>query len=151
MNSMPKLHASIQIASEENNLPSPAQFRKWAKAALRVDTEVTIRIVDEAEGRMLNHTYRDKDYATNVLTFPLTEEPYLMGDIIICAPVVAKEAKEQHKDLFAHYAHLTVHGILHLHGYDHETEAQAELMEGLETAIVTKLGYASPYLITQDA
>lgn len=148
---MPKLHASIQVASDDKNLPTPAQFRKWAKAALRVDTEVTIRIVDEDEGRILNRDYRNKDYATNVLTFPLTEEPHLMGDIIICAPVVAKEAKEQHKDLLAHYAHLTVHGVLHLHGYDHETEAQAELMEGLETAIVTKLGYASPYLITEGA
>jgi probable rRNA maturation factor len=148
---MPKLHASIQLASDDKNLPTPSQFRKWAKAALRVDTEVTIRIVDEAEGRELNNTYRNKDYATNVLTFPLTEEPHLMGDIIICAPIVEKEAKEQHKDLLAHYAHLTVHGILHLHGYDHETDAQAELMEGLETAIVTKLGYASPYLITEGA
>jgi len=148
---MPILHASIQLASDDNNLPTPSQFRKWAKAALRVDTEVTIRIVDEAEGRELNRDYRNKDYATNVLTFPLTEEPHLMGDIIICAPVVAKEAKEQHKDLLAHYAHLTVHGILHLHGYDHEIDAQAELMEGLETAIVTKLGYASPYLITEGA
>jgi len=145
---MPKLHASIQYATDDKNLPSASQFRKWAKAALRVDTEVTIRIVDEAEGRMLNRTYRNKDYATNVLTFPLTEEPHLMGDIIICAPVVAAEAKAQDKELHAHYAHLTVHGILHLHGYDHETEAQAELMESLETAIVTKLGYASPYLIT---
>lgn len=148
---MPKLHASIQFASDSKNLPTSAQFRKWAKAALRVDTEVTIRIVDEAEGRALNRDYRNKDYATNVLTFPLADEPHLMGDIIICAPAVAKEAKEQHKDLLAHYAHLTVHGVLHLHGYDHETDAQAELMEGLETAIVTKLGYASPYLITQDA
>jgi probable rRNA maturation factor len=148
---MPALHASIQFASEDKNLPTRAQFCKWAKAALRVDTEVTIRIVDEAEGRALNRDYRNKDYATNVLTFPLTEEPYLMGDIIICAPVVAKEATEQHKDLLAHYAHLTVHGILHLHGYDHETDAQAELMEALETAIVTKLGYASPYLITEGA
>lgn len=148
---MPQLNASIQFATQAQHLPSPSQLRKWAKAALRVDTEVTIRIVDEAEGRMLNHNYRGKDYATNVLTFPLTEEPYLMGDIIICAPVVEKEAQDQHKDLFAHYAHLTVHGILHLHGYDHETEAQAELMEGLETAIVTKLGYANPYLISQDA
>ena len=148
---MPKLHASIQFASDANKLPTAAQFRKWAKAALRVDTEVTIRIVDETEGRTLNRDYRNKDYATNVLTFPLTEEPHLMGDIIICAPVVAKEAQEQHKDLLAHYAHLTVHGILHLHGYDHETDAQAELMEGLETAIVTKLGYASPYLITEGA
>lgn len=148
---MPKLHASIQYVTDVENLPSASQFRKWAKAALRVDTEVTIRIVDEAEGRALNRTYRNKDYATNVLTFPLTEEPYLMGDIIICAPVVAAEAKAQNKSLHAHYAHLTVHGILHLHGYDHETEAQAELMESLETAIVTKLGYASPYLITEGA
>lgn len=145
---MPKLAATIQYASEADNIPSASQFRKWAKAALRVDTEVTIRIVDAEEGQMLNNTYRGKDYATNVLTFPLTEEPHLMGDIIICAPVVAAEAVAQNKSLEAHYAHLTVHGILHLHGYDHETDAQAELMEGLETAIVTKLGYASPYLIT---
>jgi len=148
---MPKLHASIQFASEEKNLPTPAQFRKWAKAALRVDTEVTIRIVDADEGRELNHMYRGKDYATNVLTFPLIEEPHLIGDIIICAPVVETEARSQNKSLEAHYAHLTVHGILHLHGYDHVTEAQAELMEGLETAIITKLGYASPYLITEGA
>jgi probable rRNA maturation factor len=145
---MPKLHASIQYASNQTNLPTVRQFRRWAKATLRVDTEVTIRIVDEAEGRLLNNTYRGKDYATNVLTFPLTEEPYLMGDIIICAPVVEAEANAQNKALHAHYAHLTVHGILHLHGYDHENEAQAELMEGIETAIVTKLGYPSPYLIT---
>ncbi|NOS94896.1 MAG: rRNA maturation RNase YbeY [Methylotenera sp.] len=145
---MPKLHASIQYASNATNLPTARQFRQWAKATLRVDTEVTIRIVDEAEGRLLNNTYRGKDYATNVLTFPLTEEPHLMGDIIICAPVVEAEAKAQSKALHAHYAHLTVHGILHLHGYDHENEAQAELMEGIETAIVTKLGYPSPYLIT---
>lgn len=145
---MPKLSATIQYASEASNLPSASQFRLWAKAALRVDTEVTIRIVDAEEGQMLNNTYRGKDYATNVLTFPLTEEPHLMGDIIICAPVVEAEAKSQQKSLDAHYAHLTVHGILHLHGYDHETDAQAELMEGIETAIVTKLGYASPYLIT---
>ena len=145
---MPKLHASIQYAAEQKNMPTASQFRQWAKAALRVDTEVTIRIVDADEGRTLNQTYRGKDYATNVLTFPLTEVPHLMGDIIICAPVVESEAKAQHKSLHAHYAHLTVHGILHLHGYDHETEAQAELMEGIETAIVTKLGYPSPYLIT---
>ncbi len=145
---MPKLAATIQYASEADSIPNASQFRKWAKAALRVDTEVTIRIVDADEGRLLNNTYRGKDYATNVLTFPLTEEPHLMGDIIICAPVVAAEALAQQKSLDAHYAHLTVHGILHLHGYDHETDAEAELMEGLETAIVTKLGYASPYLIT---
>lgn len=145
---MPTLNLAVQYASERLNLPTPSQFRKWAKATIRVDTEATIRIVGEAEGRELNKTYRGKDYATNVLTFPLTEEPHLMGDIIICAPVVAAEALAQNKPLEAHYAHLTVHGILHLHGYDHEIEAQAELMESLETAIVTKLGYANPYLIT---
>jgi len=145
---MPKLSIAIQIASNQSNLPTRTQFRKWAKATIRVDTQVTIRIVDEAEGRELNKMYRAKDYATNVLTFPLTEEPHLMGDIIICAPVVAAEALAQNKPLEAHYAHLTVHGVLHLHGYDHEIEAQAELMESLETAIVCKLGYADPYLIT---
>ena len=148
---MPKLIATIQYVTNQTNLPTSSQFRKWAKNALRVDTEVTIRIVDKAEGRELNKTYRGKYYATNGLTFPLTEEPHLIGDIIICAPVVEAEAKAQNKSLEAHYAHLTVHGILHLHGYDHETEAQAELMEGLETAIVTKLGYANPYLITEGA
>jgi probable rRNA maturation factor len=145
---MPKLHISLQIACEQADIPPKNLFRKWALAAIRVDTEVTIRIVDEAEGRALNKAYRGKDYATNVLTFPITEVPHLMGDIVICAPVVDAEALAQHKPLVAHYAHLTVHGILHLHGYDHEIEAQAELMEGLETAIITKLGYANPYLIT---
>ncbi|PPC81025.1 MAG: rRNA maturation RNase YbeY [Methylotenera sp.] len=148
---MPKLFATIQYASDSECIPTASQFRKWAKAAISVDTEVTIRIVDAEEGKMLNNTYRGKDYATNVLTFPLTEDPHLMGDIIICAPVVATEAMAQGKSLEAHYAHLTVHGILHLHGYDHEVEAQAELMESIETAIVTKLGYPSPYLITEDA
>ncbi len=145
---MPKLHITIQYESQRAALPTKKQFQKWVKMAINVDTEVTIRIVDADEGRELNSMYRGKDYATNVLTFPLSEEPHLMGDIIICAPVVEAEAQSQNKPLEAHYAHLTVHGVLHLHGYDHETEAQAELMEGIETAIVTKLGYASPYLIT---
>ena len=145
---MPTLKIYIQYASELANIPDKKQFSKWAKAALRVDTEVTIRLVDEAEGRELNLTYRGKDYATNVLTFVLDESPVLMGDIVMCAPVVAAEAAAQHKSLAAHYAHLTVHGILHLHGYDHEKEAPAELMEALETAILAKLGYANPYLVT---
>ena len=148
---MPQLAISIQIASQLANTPTNAQFKKWAKAALRVDTEVTIRIVDEAEGLALNLAYRGKDYATNVLTFPLIETPHLMGDIVICAPIVAKEASEQHKILEAHFAHLTVHGMLHLCGFDHETEAQAELMEAIEIQILAKLGYANPYLITEDA
>lgn len=144
---MPQLRLSIQRATQRET-PSRSQFLRWVKAALNVDTEVTIRIVSANEGRALNAAYRGKDYATNVLTFPLTEEPHLMGDIILCAPVVEKEAREQGKDLMAHYAHMTVHGILHLHGYDHETEAQAELMEALEVETLRKLGYANPYLIT---
>lgn len=148
---MPQLATSIQIASQLANIPTNVQFKKWAKAALRVDTEVTIRIVDEAEGRALNLAYRGKDYATNVLTFPLIETPHLMGDIVICAPVVAAEAVTQNKPLEAHFAHLTVHGMLHLGGFDHETEAQAELMEAIEIQILAKLGYANPYLITEDA
>ena len=148
---MPKLQLNLQIASKANHIPSKAQFRRWAKAALRVDTEVTIRIVDADEGRMLNSAYRGKDYSTNVLTFPIAEEPHLMGDIIMCAPVVETEAQSQNKPLEAHYAHLTVHGVLHLHGYDHETEEQAALMESIEVTTLQKLGYANPYLITEGA
>jgi len=145
---MPNLQLSIQNASQHGNTPSKAQFKKWAKAALRVVTEVTIRIVDEPEGRALNKTYRGKDYATNVLTFPLAETPHLMGDIVLCAPIIAAEAKTQNKTLEEHYAHLTVHGILHLHGYDHEIDEQAALMEFIEVTTLQKLGYANPYLIT---
>ena len=148
---MPQLKFSLQIASQLANTPARVLFKKWAQAALRVETEVTIRIVDEDEARILNSTYRGKDYATNVLTFPLTETPRLMGDIVICAPVVAAEAKLQNITLEAHFAHLTVHGVLHLHGYDHEIEPQTELMESLEISILAKLGYANPYLITEDA
>jgi probable rRNA maturation factor len=142
---MPKLSLTVQYASDAPNLPTQAEFRKWAKSALDADAEITLRLVDEAEGRTLNHDYRGKDYATNVLSFPLAEEPHLIGDIALCAPVVVREAKEQNKTPKAHFAHLTIHGILHLRGYEHETEAQAELMETLETEIVTKLGYADPY------
>ncbi len=148
---MPQLSLSVQFVSSLTHLPTANQLRKWAKAALRVDTEVTIRIVDDVEGRALNLAYRGKDYATNVLTFPLSEMPHLMGDIVICAPVVEKEAAEQSKSLEAHFAHLTVHGVLHLHGYDHEDTYQAELMESIEIQILAKLGYANPYLITEDA
>jgi len=148
---MPTLNLSFQNVSEADHIPDRKHFVKWAKAALRVDTEATIRIVDEVEARYLNNTYRGKDYATNVLTFPISEYPYLMGDIIICAGIVEKEASAQNKPLIAHYAHLTIHGILHLHGYDHETEKQAYLMELIEVTTLHKLGYANPYLMTQDA
>lgn len=145
---MPNIQFSLQVASDSRNIPTKAQFRKWAKATLRVDTEVTIRIVDKEEGRALNLAYRGKDYATNVLTFPISEDPHLMGDIIICAPVVETEAKAQNKPIEAHYAHLTVHGVLHLHGYDHETDDQAALMESIEVTTVMNLGYPNPYIIT---
>lgn len=145
---MALLKLAVQYVSSDSNLPKLSEFRQWAKATINVDTEVTIRLVDEEEGRHLNKTYRGKDYATNVLTFPLTEAPHLIGDIVICTSVVKSEAVGQNKPLEAHYAHLTVHGLLHLQGYDHEIEAQAELMESIETAIITKLGYANPYLIT---
>ncbi len=148
---MPNIQLSVQNASAATQTPTKTQFKKWAKAALRVDTEVTIRIVDEDEGRALNKAYRGKDYATNVLTFPLSEEPHLMGDIVLCAPIIAAEAAAQNKSPVAHYAHLTVHGVLHLHGYDHEIEVQAELMEGLEITILVKLGYANPYIVTEGA
>ena len=148
---MNKLAMAVQYASEAGDLPTAAQFRKWAKQALRSDAEIALRVVDEDEGRMLNRDYRGKDYATNVLTFPLAEEPLLMGDIVLCAPVVAREAEAQQKPLLAHYAHLTVHGVLHLQGYDHETEAEAVQMESMETEIITKMGYADPYLSEKAA
>lgn len=135
----------IQNVSSLAGIPSDTLFRKWARKALRVNAEITLRIVDEAEGRALNKEYRGKDYATNVLTFPLLEEPFIMADILICASVVAKEAKEQGKTLEAHFAHLMVHGVLHAHGYDHEVPAQAELMESIEIQTLTNLGYANPY------
>lgn len=143
---MPQLDFSLQLASQDANIPSIQTFRRWVRAALRVDTSLTIRVVDAEEGRQMNAAYRGKDYATNVLTFPLTESPWLMGDIIICAPVVAREAAEQGKPLLAHYAHMTVHGVLHLHGYDHEVEPQAVLMEAMEVAVLLRLGFANPYV-----
>ncbi len=146
----PKLALAVQFASTAENLPTRQQFRKWALAALSQNAEIALRIVDAEEGRNLNNNYRSKDYATNVLTFTLNEIP-LMGDIVLCAPVIAQEASDQGKKLEAHYAHLTVHGVLHLQGHDHENDADAEAMEQLETQIVTNLGYPAPYLITENA
>jgi probable rRNA maturation factor len=140
----------VQYAAKPDEAPTRAQFRRWVKAALRQDAEIALRIVDEEEGRALNRDYRGKDYATNVLTFvyddefPGAELP-LAGDIVLCAPVVAREALQQEKSVEAHYAHLTVHGVLHLQGYDHESDEEARQMEALEIQIVTKLGYPDPY------
>ena len=108
--------------------------------------EITVRIVDSAEGQQLNHGYRQKDYATNVLTFAYSEAPFVAADLVLCAPVVEREAAELGKPLAEHYAHLLVHGALHAQGWDHETsEADAEAMEARETAILAGLGLANPY------
>lgn len=135
-------------------IPSPASFRRWVEAALagarrRRSSELSIRIVGTREGRTLNRTYRDKDYATNVLSFPADLPPGarlpLLGDIAICAPVVRREATEQGKPVADHWAHLTVHGVLHLLGYDHIVEAEAVRMEALETRVLKGLGVPDPY------
>ncbi len=141
----PKLSLSVQYAANATDLPTRAQFRRWVKAALQHDVQITLRIVDEAEGRELNRNFRGKDYATNVLTFVYDNELPIYGDLVICAPVAEREAREQHKDLTAHYAHLTVHAVLHLQGYEHDDDDEAAAMEARETAILLKLGYADPY------
>lgn len=164
MSNTHKLSLSVQYATEAKNLPTRPQFRRWVRAALhpqgvrrRVpgsiaatlplqrDVQIVLRLVDESEGRTLNKNFSGKDYATNVLTFVHEHESVLHGDLALCAPVVAKEAREQHKDLHAHYAHLTIHATLHLQGYDHKNDTDATAMEASETAILHKLGYASPY------
>lgn len=144
----PVLSLSVQYASAAENLPTRPQWRRWIKAALQCDMALTLRIVDEDEGRELNKTYRGKDYATNVLTFVYDDTVPLSGDVVICAPVVAREAAEQGKELLSHYAHLAIHAALHMQGYDHETETEAEEMEALETALMLKLRYPDPYLET---
>ncbi|KRE88863.1 rRNA maturation RNase YbeY [Frateuria sp. Soil773] len=145
---------SVGYAVPRAGLPSAASFRRWAGAALkgarrRKPAELAIRIVGLDEGRTLNRDYRGKDYATNVLSFPAELPPGialpLIGDLAICAPVVAREAAEQGKRERDHWAHLTVHGVLHLLGYDHVEEAEAEAMEALETRILAGLGIADPY------
>ncbi len=148
MNDENKLSLSVQFASNAKKLPTRQQFRRWVKVALQQDVQMVLRIVDEIEGRALNQSYRGKDYATNVLTFVYDDSEPLYGDVVICAPVVAREAKEQGKELLAHFAHLTIHAVLHLQGYDHENKRDAEKMEALETALLLKLRYPAPYLVS---
>lgn len=144
----------LQIASENiENLPNEEQIQQWANAAVRAQTmepEITVRIVDEAESHQLNLTYRGKDKPTNVLSFPFEcpdeVELTLLGDLVICRQVVEQEAREQDKPLMAHWAHMVVHGCLHLLGYDHIEDAEAEEMESLETEIMLGLGFEDPYL-----
>ena len=119
---------------------------RWIRHALDSDAEITVRIVDAEEGQALNRGYRQKDYATNVLTFDYTQEPVVTADLVLCAPVVEREAREQGKTLQAHYAHLLVHGTLHAQGYDHETnEGDALEMEALEIMLLDALGFPNPY------
>ena len=141
-----RLNLSLQFACSRAGLPLRADFVRWARAALTGGGDVTIRLVAADEGCTLNHDYRGKDYATNVLSFPYEVEPVVAGDLVICAAVVEREAAEQEKTLEAHYAHLIVHGILHLQGYDHEIgENEARLMEDKERTILAQLGFADPY------
>ena len=147
-----QLDVSVSYGLPRAGLPAAVSFRRWAAAAAQgriKRADLAIRLVDAKEGRALNRHYRGKDYATNVLSFPVELPPGvvlpLLGDLVICAPVVAKEALEQGKPLAAHYAHLTVHGVLHLLGLDHEDEREAEAMEQLERDILATLGLPDPY------
>ncbi|MBR9872572.1 MAG: rRNA maturation RNase YbeY [Gammaproteobacteria bacterium] len=148
---MSSLTVDFQNAFEGEGLPNEASFQTWAELAWQgeSDSEVTIRIVDVEESQSLNFQYRGKDKPTNVLSFPF-EAPAgitfpLAGDLVICAPVVEKEAQEQHKEPVAHWAHMVIHGMLHLQGYDHIEDSDAEVMEGLEIQLLEQLGFANPY------
>ncbi len=145
------LALELQTACQGEGLPGQAEVAHWAEAALmrEAPAEVVVRIVDEAESRELNHAYRQKDEPTNVLSFPFEAPSEVagehLGDLVICAPVVAREAKAQGKPLDSHWAHMVIHGILHLQGYDHVDPAEAEEMETLESRIMGQLGYSNPY------
>lgn len=141
----PRLSLTVQYATEAGDLPTRAKLRRWVRAALARDASVTIRIVGADEARTLNREFRGRDYPTNVLTFGYGDDPMLQGDIALCAPIVAEEAAQQGKTAEAHWAHLVVHGMLHLQGHDHEHDADAARMEAHETQIVTELGYPDPY------
>ena len=148
---LPSLSLSLQfgrfdaLAAHRAALPRH-KVARWIRHALQADGEITVRIVDALEGKVLNRDYRHKDYATNVLTFDYAQEPVVCADLVLCAPVVAREAQENGKTLEEHYAHLLVHGALHAQGWDHETSAEdADEMEAFETDIMRKLGFADPY------
>ena len=146
---------SLQLSLQFGDLKDAALHRaalprhsvtRWIRHALQSDAEITVRIVDAEEGQALNRDYRQKDYATNVLTFDYCAAPVVTADLVLCAPVVAQEAKANKKTLQAHYAHLLVHGTLHAQGYDHETgDGDAEAMEALEIETLAGLGFDNPY------
>jgi probable rRNA maturation factor len=144
---------NVQYIYQDSSIPDKSRFENWVNAALNNNTdnaELTIRVVDEEEGTALNETWRDGNGPTNVLSFPtegLDEiEPGLLGDIVICAPVVQKEALEQEKNQESHWAHMVIHGTLHLIGYDHNNDKEADEMESLEINILKDLGYTNPYI-----
>lgn len=157
----PHRHMDVNIIIQnlsQATIPGDAQLERWASLALadvEKKTELTLRIVDEEEGHMLNKTWRDKDYATNVLSFPIGEtlegDIELLGDIVICAPVVERETAEQGKEADAHWAHLVIHGVLHLRGYDHEKPEDAGKMEQMEITLLDKIGYPNPYEIELES
>lgn len=145
--SRPALTLSLQFADASHRALLPRhKVARWIRAALDAPAQLTVRIVDADEGRALNHGYRRKAYATNVLTFDYEREPLVVADLVLCAPVIEQEAREQGRTLEAHYAHLLVHGTLHAQGYDHETNPRDALeMEALEVLLLGALGYANPY------
>jgi probable rRNA maturation factor len=153
----PRLRLAVQYAVSARGLPTPALLRRWAKAALERDAVLALRLVGAAEGRRLNAQYRGKDYATNVLTFvydgvgtnAATDADPLSGDLVLCVPVVRREAREQGKTLAQHCAHLVVHGMLHLQGYDHDRDRTARRMEARETALLATMGIPDPYADAQ--
>jgi probable rRNA maturation factor len=142
----PTLTLSLQFADKRHRDQLPRhKVARWLKAALESDAELTVRMVDAEEGQALNRDYRQKDYATNVLTFDYTQEPVVMADLILCAPVIEREAQEQNKALVAHYAHMLVHGALHAQGWDHLEDDEAQAMEQREREILAALGFDDPY------
>jgi probable rRNA maturation factor len=142
----PELQLSIQYPGGKGGAPTRPQIRRWVRATCSTPTEVTVRFVGEAEAQTLNRDYRGKDYATNVLSFAYESGERICGDLVLCLPVVEREAREQGKPPEAHYAHMVVHGMLHLQGYDHETgHDEAERMESIEREILAALGYPDPY------
>ena len=149
----PRLSLTVQYGCMDEHLPSRERIRRWTYAALTDEIQtaaVTIRIVGQDEGRTLNHEFRGrgstaKDYATNVLSFPYAPAPQLEGDLVLCLPIVLKEARKQRKTPVQHFAHLVIHGMLHLQGYDHETDADAEIMEQLERQLLKRFRFPDPY------
>ena len=142
----PALSLSLQFADKRHREHLPRhKVARWLRAALETDAEIAVRIVDADEGRQLNHGFRQKDYATNVLTFDYAREPVVMADLVLCAPVIEREADEQGKPLQAHYAHMLVHGALHAQGWDHEDARDAEAMEAREREVMALLGFDDPY------